>query len=145
MILGLAGSLLLSLISIELFQKSWLRVIYDSPIPWILTLILWLLPRAVLLRLWLSATESSEAVFLAEQLVSHQLVRSNQPNICDRSDESSQARADENLVRPTRLLFRLRDQPRVLGMALLCYWAYLDLPTAYLLAPSGMPSSATAP
>ena len=27
-----------------------------------------------------------------------------------------------------------------MGMGLLCYWAYLDLSTSYLLAPSGMPS-----
>ena len=38
------------------------------------------------------------------------------------------------------LLFRLRDQPRLLAIGSLCYWAYLDLSTAYLLAPSGMPS-----
>ena len=28
----------------------------------------------------------------------------------------------------------------VLGCGVLCYWAYCDLPTAYLLAPTGMAS-----
>ena len=48
---GLAGSLLLSLATARLFQLSWLRPLYDTPIPWVLAVTVWLLPRAVLVRL----------------------------------------------------------------------------------------------
>jgi len=110
---GLLGSLLLSLGMVALFQVSWLRPLYDTPLPWVLALTLWLLPRAAVLQLWLDATRSSEAVYLAEMLSDPQ---------------------------PSALLWRLRDQPQFLAMSLLCYWAYCDLPTAYLLAPTGMAS-----
>lgn len=112
---GLVGSLLLSLVLVNLFQQSWLRPLYDSPIPWTLALCVWLMPRAVLLRLWLDKLTQTEAVHLAEILQTPGL-------------------------RQSKLLFRLRDQPRLLGMGLLCYWGYLDLSTAVLLAPSGIPS-----
>ena len=110
---GLLGSLLLSLGMVALFQVSWLRPLYDTPLPWVLALTLWLLPRAAVLQLWLDATRPSEAVHLAKMLGDHQ---------------------------PSALLWRLRDQPQFLAMGLLCYWAYCDLPTAYLLAPTGMAS-----
>ena len=137
---GLIGSLLLSLVTVELFQQSWLRTIYDSPLPWVLTLIVWLLPRAALLHLWLGGTTKTESVHLAELLI--------QPNstssvISERvsptnSNTVSSSSPPRHLV--ATLLFRLRDQPRLLGMSLMCYWAYLDLSTAYLLAPTKMPS-----
>lgn len=112
---GLIGSLLLSLFLVNLFQQPWLRGTYDSPIPWPLALLIWLMPRAVLLRLWLDKLTQTEGVHLAEILQAPQTTQS-------------------------KLLFRLRDQPRLLGMGLLCYWAYLDLSTAVMLAPSGIPS-----
>ena len=42
--------------------------------------------------------------------------------------------------RRSSLLWHLRDQPQFLAMSLLWYWAYCDLPSAYMLAPSGMAS-----
>ena len=110
---GLLGSLLLSLGTVALFQVSWLRPLYDTPLPWVLALTLWLLPRAAVLQLWLDATRPSEAVHLAEML---------------------------SVPQSPSLIWRLRDQPQFLAMNLLCYWAYCDLPTAYLLAPTGMAS-----
>jgi hypothetical protein len=130
---GLVGSLLLSLLTVTIFQQTWLRPWYDTPLPWTLSLIIWLIPRAVLLRLWLDATTSTDGVHLAELLAD-----------CDRgryrSRPSSRRPATRLAVRPSVLLFRLRDQPQLLSSGLLCYWAYLDLSTAYLLAPSSMPS-----
>ena len=135
---GLFGSLLLSLASVALFQQSWLRPLYDTPIPWVLTLIVWLLPRAILLRLWLAAMTPSEAVHLAELLETQESSEGSETKSSERNRSSS--RNSSNQISPSMLLFRLRDQPRYLAMGLLCYWAYLDLSTAYLLAPSGMVS-----
>jgi hypothetical protein len=111
---GLLGSLLLSLGCVALFQQPLLRPLYDTPVPWVLALIVWLLPRAVLLRMWLSVLQSHESIYTAELLGPGS--------------------------RRQSLLWRLRDQPRFLAASLLCYWAYCDLPTAYLLAPTGMAS-----
>jgi hypothetical protein len=132
---GLFGSLLLSLCLVATFQQSWLRPLYDTPLPWLIALTLWLLPRAAILRIWLHATRPSEAVHLAE--MAGRAIRNEQramrgkpgsrPLIAHRSSLSA-------------LLWRLRDEPRFVAVSLLCFWAYCDLPTAYLLAPSGMAS-----
>ncbi|HEY0982771.1 MULTISPECIES: hypothetical protein [unclassified Schlesneria] len=133
---GLAGSLLLSLAVSRLFQQPWFRPFYDTPIPWVIAVTVWLFPRAVLVRLWLEATQSGEGLYLASLLT----------NGAGRTSASmeSPAAAQAEMPHPTRLAgslaFRLRDQPRLLAIGLLCYWAYLDLSTAYLLAPTGMPS-----
>jgi hypothetical protein len=119
---GLFGSLLLSLGCVALFQFSWLHPLYDTPVPWVLALVVWLLPRAAILRLWLHSLQNNAAIHLAE------LVESAGRNDTQRRSVSSS------------LLWRLRDQPRFLAVCLLCYWAYCDLPSAYLLAPTGMAS-----
>jgi hypothetical protein len=116
LIVGLAGSLLLSLGFVALFQLPLLRPLYDTPLPWVLALTVWLLPRAAILRLWLHSFRSDEAIHLATTL---------------------------GVARPgcsRRLLWRLRDQAQFLAAGLLCGWAYCDLPTAYMLAPTGMAS-----
>lgn len=115
---GLAGSLLVSLLTVNVFQQTWLRAIYDTPIPWVVGLTVWLLPRAVMLRLWFATISRREGIHLAELLATPGTARSTSHQ--------------------TTLLFRLRDEPQILGFGLLCYWAYLDLPTAYLLGPTGM-------
>ena len=137
---GLIGSLLLSLMTVELFQQTWLRAVYDSPLPWVLTLIVWLLPRAALLNLWLEGTTKTESVHLAELLTQPEPVvpRTPETDISDTSKAVRSSLRSDHLV--SALLFRLRDQPRLLGMSLMCYWAYLDLSTAYMLAPTKMPS-----
>ena len=117
---GLFGSLLLSLGCVSLFQSSWLRPLYDTPIPWVLTLIVWLLPRAAILRLWMHALRNNEAIHVAQML--------------------GQSRLGGRVNGYRRLLWHLRDQSEVLAAGLLCYWAYCDLPTAYMLAPTGMVS-----
>jgi hypothetical protein len=136
---GLAGSLLVSLCLGMLFQQPWLRVLYDTPLPWVLALVVWLLPRAVLVRLWLDTMTQTEAVHLAEMLNARRAAVTDPSNQSRGPIEAAVGGASPAL-RPSALLFRLRDQPRLLAVGLLCYWAYLDLSTAYLLAPSGMPS-----
>ncbi len=122
LLLGLFGSLLLSLGIVASFQWTWLRPLYDTPIPWVLGLTVWLLPRAAILRMWLHALQSNEAIHVAEML------------------ETSEANGTSGSRGRSALLWRLRDQPQFLAASLLSYWAYCDLPTAYLLAPSGMAS-----
>jgi hypothetical protein len=116
---GLLGSLILGLIVLAVFQRSWLSALYDTPLPWVLGLTLFLVPRAVLLQVWSGASPRS-AIHLAELLESS----------CDGSQRQAGA----------RLLWDLRDQPRFLAVALLTYWGYLELTLAYLLAPTGMTS-----
>ena len=135
---GLAGSLLLSLGSIAVFQQPTLRWLYDTPVPWVLVLMIWLLPRAVLVRLWLQTITQTESVHVAE-LLTVASRRSLDPSDKVPSDVSP-GQAHSPSPRTASLLFRLRDQPRLLAIGLLFYWAYLDLSSAYLLAPSGMPS-----
>ena len=146
---GLFGSLLLSLCLVATFQQSWLRPLYDTPLPWVIALTLWLLPRAAILRVWLQAARPSEAVHLAEMAVR---AMSNEQRAM-REMRGSRALIAQYSVLSTQyssliahrssliaLLWRLRDEPRFLAVSLLCFWAYCDLPTAYLLAPSGMAS-----
>ncbi len=151
---GLLGSLLLSLGAVALFQISWLRPVYDTPLPWVLALTVWLLPRAAVLQLWLDAVRPSEAVHLAEMLTGRggqAEGRGEAPLTLTLSPEDGgegtkpKAEVKTSALhpstfnpQPSTLLWRLRDQPQFLAMSLLCYWAYCDLPTAYLLAPTGM-------
>jgi hypothetical protein len=130
---GLSGSLLLSMGVVALFQQAGLRWLYDTPAPWVLALMIWLLPRAVLVQLWLDTTRSTESLYLAEMLIRETPQTASGANL-------PQPKSSRNSRQASDLLFRLRDQPQLMGMGLLCYWAYLDLSIAYLLAPSAMPS-----
>ena len=132
---GLAGSLLLSLAAGAIFQQSWLRPLYDTPLPWVVVLIVWLLPRAVLVQIWIRSTSQTEGLHLAELLSGNPA-----PGTRVGIEGANEASVSLPAGRASALRFRLRDQPRLLAIALLCYWAYLDLSSAYLLAPSGMPS-----
>lgn len=116
---GLSGSLVLSLGMLTLFQKSLLSGLYDTPVMWVLASILFLLPRAVLLRLWLHQADGS-AVTIAQNL--------------SMANDPSQRRGGRALV------WRLRDEPRFLAVCFLAYSSYLELTLAALLAPTGLPS-----
>lgn len=121
---GLWGSLLISLGCVALFQTTWLRPLYDTPLPWVLSLTVWLLPRAMILRLWLRTQQDNEAIHMAKMLAA----ANPEGTGTDRRRHSS------------AILWHLRDRSQFLAVSLLCYWAYCDLPTAYMLAPSGMAS-----
>ena len=138
LLLGLFGSLLLSLGCVALFQLAWLRPVYDTPIPWVVALVVWLLPRAAILRLWLHSLRNNEAIHVAEMLRGAGAAR---PGPNEKSlPRRGVFRPSSLTPRPSPLLWHLRDQPQFLAVSLLCYWAYCDLPTAYLLAPTGMAS-----
>lgn len=116
---GLLGSLILSLALVAFFQIPGLSWAYGTPLLWGLGLTLSLVPRALLLQLWLARAQTS-AEFVAAQLA------------------ASGNRAQRSAGRGLR--WRLIEQPRFLAVAALVYWGYLDLTLAYLLAPPGMPS-----
>jgi len=116
---GLLGSLILSLALVALFQLPGLSWAYGTPLPWGLGLTLSLVPRALLLQLWLSRAQTS-AEFVAAQLAA--------------SIDPAQRSAGR------ALRWRMVEQPRFFAVAALVYWGYLDLTMAYLLAPPGMPS-----
>ncbi|MFO1042211.1 MAG: hypothetical protein U0941_10515 [Planctomycetaceae bacterium] len=127
--LGLFGSLLLSLGAVAVFQFEAFHPLYDTPVPWVLVLIIWILPRAALLRSWIRFFRDETGIHVAELA----LRTSEHPS----ATASSPARMKS---RRSSLLWHLRDQPQFLAMSLLWYWAYCDLPSAYMLAPSGMAS-----
>ena len=134
---GLFGSLLVSLALVAAFQQPWLRPLYDTPLPWGCALVVWLLPRAAVLQLWLDALKPAEAVHVIELALSHE------PRARGEIERTSSLMVQHSAVAAQRstlvtLLWRLRDEPRWLAIGLLCYWAYCDLPTAYLLAPTRM-------
>jgi len=116
---GFLGSLLVSLAGVSLFQVPGLRLLYDTPLPWVLVLSVWLIPRATILRLWIHNLRPSEALHAADLLSAGDPVRQRQR---------------------ARLRWHLADQATILALGLLWFWAYCDLPSAYLLAPTGMAS-----
>ncbi len=113
---GLMGSLVLALLALNLFQRDLSQAFYDTPIPWCIACLLFLIPRAAVLQQWTSA--SSSALMIAEQLAG--------------SLQAEQRRTGR------RLLWQLRDEPRFLAICCLTYWAYLEVTLAGLLAPTGL-------
>lgn len=116
---GLSGSLVLSLGMLTVFQRTSLAALYNTPVMWLLSSILFLLPRAMLLRLWLARADTS-AIAVARLLVNSPL-----------PEQRRSGRA---------LLWRLETEPRFLAVCCLVYWSYLELMFAALLAPTGLPS-----
>jgi ABC-type Fe3+ transport system permease subunit len=119
---GLFGSLALGLVILALFQQTRLNVLYDTPVPLLLALTLFLLPRVLLLQILLRAIRPVQGVHLAQLL--------------QRSSSTIQRAWGRELV------WHLRDRGHFWLAALACYWAYLDLTCTALLEPMGM---ATAP
>jgi ABC-type Fe3+ transport system permease subunit len=112
---GLFGSLVLGLALIRLLQQPYLQFFYKTPYALALGLILFLLPRAVVARLLLSASGQREGAHLAVLL------------------GTSPARAARATAR--ELAWQMHWRGEFWAVALLSYWAFLDLTIAYLLAP----------
>jgi len=114
---GLLGSLILGLLLLALFQGRVFSSLYDTPVPWLLGLTWYLLPRAILLQIWIT-----HGVSTALKLV--ELLR--------QSADFAQHRAGRRLWRA------MVTRPRLLAVVVLAYWAYLELTLAHLLAPMGL-------
>ena len=112
---GLAGSLVLSLALIHLLQCPFARFAYKTPLSLLAGLILFLLPRAMALRLLLSSTGASAGLHLATLLR-----ESGALPVRDRACE---------------VAWQMRWRGEFWSVALLSYWVYFDLTLAYLLAP----------
>jgi ABC-type Fe3+ transport system permease subunit len=111
---GLFGSLVLSLALIQLFQQSYLYVLYKTPAALTAGLTLFLLPRGILVRVLL-LSRGREGAHLAALLGAS-------------PSRGAQAAARE-------LAWQLRWRAEFWSVALLTYWGFLDLTIAYLLAP----------
>jgi hypothetical protein len=118
---GLFGSLVLSLALIWLLQLPFLHVLYKTPLALAAALALFLLPRALVLRLMLSSSRCHEGAHLAYLL------------------SRSPARGARAAAR--ELAWQLRWRGEFWCIALLAYWAYLDLTIAYLVAPVSIVSA----
>ena len=117
---GLCGGLTASLALLWLSTRSVLHAASATPLFWVLALIVWLIPRALLLQLWLARQSEPAAMHLVELL--------------RRSPRENQRRSAR------RWFWQWRIEPQVAACGLLCYWAYLDLTSAALLSPPGMAS-----
>ena len=116
---GLIGSLVLSLVMLQLFQQPFLGPLYDTPLPLVLTLALFFIPRAVLLRIVFFAKQPREPLQLA--------------NLMRRSSDGS-VRSEGR-----KLSWALRVQPAFWVVVLLAYWGYWDLTVSSILRPVQMP------
>ena len=113
---GLLGSLALGLTIFEICQRLGVQPSY-SPVPLVVAMVLFLLPRALAMQAMLRRNEQQAGVFLAESLA-----------------ELSGPRGRQGAA----ILWRIRDAGRFWALALLFWWSYLELTLPALLRPAGM-------
>ncbi len=118
---GLFGSLVLGLALIELFQQPYLHLLYKTPLALAAGLVLFLFPRAIVLRLLLWSSRRRAGLHLAELL------------------SKSPSKAGRDAAR--ELNWQLKRRAEFWGVGLLAYWGYLELTIAYLLAPVSIVSA----
>lgn len=112
---GLFGSLILGLALIRLLQQPYLHLLYKTPLSLTFGLVLFLLPRALFLRLAVWSTRPRTGLHLAALL------------------GDSRSRRARNEAR--ELAWQMNGRVEFWSLALLAYWGFLDLTIAYLLAP----------
>lgn len=115
---GLLGALPLGLLMLRTFQVSGWHILYDTPLPLILALALFLLPYTFIVLLLLKTIISGESVHLARITVSH---------------AKPKQKADE-------LLWQLVYRGRFWLFFLILSRGFFDLTLAGILAPTGMPT-----
>ena len=67
---ALTGILPLSLVTLEIFQFPLINVLYNTPIPLVLALLLWTLPFIIILKIVLELFADNESVYSAELMLS---------------------------------------------------------------------------
>jgi ABC-type Fe3+ transport system permease subunit len=112
---GLFGSLVLGLALIQLFQQPYLRILYKTPLALMTGMVLFLMPRAVVVRLLLWSTRQTAGAHLATLL------------------HGAPSRTVRDCAH--ELLWQMRWRGEIWSGALLAWWAFLDLTIVYLLAP----------
>ncbi len=115
---GLCGSLVVSLAIGAAFSGAVTAGVLDTGLPMVVAMVLFLLPRAVLLQLLLHVSRPAEATHEAALLAA--------------SAARDQRRAGLDL------LWRLKFGGQFWGIVLLCYWAFWELTPSATLAPPGM-------
>jgi len=105
---GLLGALVVALLTLALFQLPGLRALYDTPVPLLAALVIILLPGALLLRRFVDAPRTAQALHLAR------------------------------LAGSRRLVWELDTEPRFAAVALLACWAWFDFTASSILAPTGL-------
>ncbi len=115
---GLCGSLMISLLLVALFQSIWLRPLYDTPLPLLAGLILWLLPRAILLQGMLQSIRSPIAEHAARLL-----------SVANDPHRQQTARD---------ILWHIQGRNALAVRLLLCHWVYWELTLPDILTPAGL-------
>ncbi len=118
---GFLGILLLSLILLFLFQSAGLNWLYNSPVPLVTALVLWMSPRALLLLLLTSRLLPSDSIHSANLLFAV-------------ADSPQRGKGRE-------LWWQTVARGHVWALFLLFLWAYLDLTATSILAPAGFRSA----
>ncbi|MFO1005202.1 MAG: hypothetical protein U0929_04525 [Planctomycetaceae bacterium] len=113
---GLLGSLALGLFLFELCQQIGWQPSY-TPVPLVVGMVLFLLPRAIVMQAMLRWGENRPDLFLAEGLAEH---------------------ADHRGHWGAAIMWKLRGAGRFWMLALLFWWSYLELTLPSLLRPAGM-------
>jgi ABC-type Fe3+ transport system permease subunit len=121
MLPGLLGALIVSLLMLWLFQRPPLAFLYDTPCPVVAALVLYLLPRALLLQLVVGAATPRPGLHLARLLEAA-------------PEAHRRARGGE-------LAWRLARRNQFLAAGVLCIWGYLELTPVAILAPPGVTSA----
>lgn len=117
-IVGLPGSLIISLLLVSLFQTPVLRIFADSPIPLLVGLTVWLLPRAIMLHGLVAGIRQDQTEMTVQLLLS--------------APDASRRQNGRDLW------WIMTGRQRLAIRLLLCYWAYWDLSMPSILVPSGM-------
>ena len=113
---GLLGSLVVSLAVLWVFQREPLAFAYNSPLPAVVALVLFLLPRAMLLFLLVTAVTPQHALHSARLLAI--------------AGDHRQRRSGRGLI------WHLGLRRHVLAAGVVCIWGYLELLPASILAPA---------
>jgi iron(III) transport system permease protein len=117
----LLGSLIVSLLTLWLFQRPLLAGAYDTPLPAVTALVLYLLPWALLLQLVVGAATPRHGLHLARLLEA--------------------APETDRRARGGELAWRLSRRNQFLAAGILCIWGYLELTPVAILAPPGVTSA----
>ncbi len=118
---GFSGSLIVSLGILGLFQLQPLQSLYDTPLPALLALVLFLVPRAILIQLLLQAARPRQGVWLAQLLKV--------------APDPHQQSAGHSIH------WKLSLRGQLLAACVICLWGYLELTPVAILAPPGMTSA----
>ena len=118
---GLCGSLVISLVTVALFQWPLLSPLYDTALPLVGAQIVWLLPRALLLQGMLRAIRSPIQDHTARLLLP--------------AGDTGRSRAARDI------LWTIHGRNANAVRLLLCYWAYWELTLQKVLSPAGLVSA----